>query len=236
MNEWLSFRGLKSKLGRFQFLLLLLIILGITAYASFRIGADMSQWQEQQIVKQQARLDDLYKEIDQHVRKNNYLMVELEVEKNAAKQTQTEMIALREEVFQLEKELNFYQKVLAPELVADGLAIEQFAVEQDKGQNRFKFQFAVVQTDSKKRNAKGYVQLNILGYQEGKRTSLDLAELSKLDKKDLRFSFRYFQYFEGQFKLPEGFEPTDVEIKVVQPKTKWQAYKAFTEKRDWPDL
>ncbi|QTH65225.1 hypothetical protein J1N51_07295 [Psychrosphaera ytuae] len=196
----------------------------------------MSQWQEQQIVKQQARLDDLYKEIDQHVRKNNYLMVELEVEKNAAKQTQTEMIALREEVFQLEKELNFYQKVLAPELVADGLAIEQFAVEQDKGQNRFKFQFAVVQTDSKKRNAKGYVQLNILGYQEGKRTSLDLAELSKLDKKDLRFSFRYFQYFEGQFKLPEGFEPTDVEIKVVQPKTKWQAYKAFTEKRDWPDL
>lgn len=236
MNEWLSFHGLKSKLGRFQFLLLLLIILGITAYASFRIGADMSQWQEQQIVKQQARLDDLYKEIDQHVRKNNYLMVELEVEKNAAKQTQTEMIALREEVFQLEKELNFYQKVLAPELVADGLAIEQFAVEQDKGQNRFKFQFAVVQTDSKKRNAKGYVQLNILGYQEGKRTSLDLAELSKLDKKDLRFSFRYFQYFEGQFKLPEGFEPTDVEIKVVQPKTKWQAYKAFTEKRDWPDL
>lgn len=236
MNEWLSFHGLKSKLGRFRFLLLLVIILGLTAYVSFRIGADMSQWQEQQIVKQQTRLDDLYKEIDQQVRKNNYLMVELEVEKNASKQTQSELVTLREELFQLEKELNFYQKVLAPELVADGLAIEQFAIEKDKGQNRFKFQFAVVQTDNKKRNAKGYVRLNVLGYQEGKRTTLDLAELSKLDKNDLRFSFRYFQYFEGEFKLPEDFEATDVEIKVVQPKTKWQSYKAFTEKRDWPDL
>lgn len=236
MNEWLSFNGLKLKLGRFKFLMLLLFIVGTTAVISYRIGDRMSQWQEKQIVKQQTRMDDLYTEIDAQTRKNNYLLVELDVEKNASKQTQEEMKSLRAELFQLQTELNFYQKVLAPELVADGLAIEQFGVEKDRGQNRFKFKFAVVQTDSKKRNAKGYLQLSLIGYQDGKRTTLNLAELSELEKNDLRFSFHYFQYFEGEFQIPENFEPADIEIKVVQPKTRWQAYKAFTEKRDWPDL
>ena len=236
MNEWLSFHGLKSKLGRFKFLIVMTVLLGAATTIGYKVGGNMSQWQEQQLIKQQERLDNLYQEIDQHVRKNNYLHVELEVEKKAAKQSQEEMVLLREELFQLQKELNFYQKVLAPELMPDGLAIEQFSVEQDKGQNRFKFQFVVVQTDSKKRNAKGYLQLTIIGYKDGKRTTFDLAELAQLEKNDLRFSFHYFQYFEGEFKLPEDFVPADIEIKVVQPKTKWQSYKAFTEKRDWPDL
>ncbi|GAB2990617.1 DUF6776 family protein [Psychrosphaera aestuarii] len=203
---------------------------------SYQVGGSVNKWQQQQLVKQQARLDNLYQEIDQHVRKNNYLTVELQVEKKAGKQTQEELVMLREELFQLRKELSFYQKVLAPELVADGLAIEQFNIEQDKGQNRFTLHFAVVQTDSKKRNAKGNISLNIVGYENGQRTTLDLAKLANLSSSDLKFSFHYFQYFEGKFQLPEGFVPANIEIKVVQPKTRWQPYKAFTEKRDWPDL
>ncbi|MDA8621845.1 hypothetical protein N9L48_04280 [Psychrosphaera sp.] len=236
MNDWLSFNGLKQNLGRFRFLMLLIFVLSLTAYISYQIGGSVNNWQKQQLVKQQSRLESLYQEIDQHVRKNNYLTVELQVEKKASKQTQEELVMLREELFQLRKELSFYQKVLAPELVADGLAIEQFDIEQDKGQNRFKFHFAVVQTDSKKRNAKGNINLNIVGYENGQRSTLDLDKLANLSSKDLVFSFHYFQYFEGQFQLPEGFVPAHIEIKVVQPKTRWQPYKAFTEKRDWPDL
>ena len=236
MNEWLSFDGLKTKLGRFQFLLLLLILLIVTAYGSYQIGGSVNKWQKQQLLKQQIRLDNLYQQLDQAIRKNNYLMVELEVEKKASKQSQQEMVTLREELFQLQKELSFYQKVLAPELVADGLAIEQFKVEQDAGQHRFKFRFALVQTDTKKRNARGHLKLTINGIVKGKREALNLAELAELDKNDLKFSFHYFQYFEGQFKLPEDFLPTNIEINVVQPKTRWQPYKAFTSVQDWPEI
>jgi hypothetical protein len=236
MNEWLSFDGLKTKLGRFQFLLLLLILLIVTAYGSYQIGGSVNKWQKQQLLKQQVRLDNLYQQLDQAIRKNNYLMVELEVEKKASKQSQQEMVTLREELFQLQKELSFYQKVLAPELVADGLAIEQFKVEQDAGQHRFKFRFAVVQTDTKKRNARGHLKLTINGIVKGKRQALNLADLAELGKNDLKFSFHYFQYFEGQFKLPEEFLPTNIEITVVQPKTRWQPYKAFTSVQDWPEI
>ncbi len=236
MNDWLSFNGLKTKIGRFPFLLLLLIIVATTAYVSYQIGGSVNRWQKEQLLKQQTRLDHLYEQLDQQIRKNNYLMVEVDVEKKANKQSQQEMVTMREELFQLQKELSFYQKVLAPELVADGLAIEQFAVEQEAGQNRYKFRFALVQTDTKKRNARGNISLKIWGYEKEQRVSHDLAVLSDMSKTDLKFSFHYFQYFEGQFQLPEGFLPANIEIKVVQPKTRWQAYNAFSSMQDWPDI
>jgi len=236
MNPWWTFEGLKSRLGRFQFLILLTIICGSASYGGFRVGDAFSKWQQEKIETQEQRMSGLYEELDQKVRQINYLSVELEVEQNASEQIRKELLQLRQESLQLRKELNFYQKVLAPELVADGLAIEQFSIENTNRKNQYRFKFAIVQTDTKKRNAKGYIRMNLLGVESGQKRSLDLAKMSSLSKDKLRFSFHYFQYFEGEFILEEGFLPEDIEIKVVQPKTKWQAYKAFSHKLEWPDL
>ncbi len=236
MSPWWSFDGIKSRLGRFQFLLLLIALFAITAYAGFRLGAEYVAWQAKELQSREGRLQSLYQEIDQKERQINYLTVELEVEQNASARVRDELLEVRQEALQLQKELSFYQKVLAPELVADGLAIEQFAIEKTNKAFTYTFRFAVVQTDTRKRNAKGYVRLNLIGSDEGQRQTLDLAKLANLNQQDLRFSFHYFQYFEGEFTLAEGFVPEDVEIKVVQPKTKWQPYNAFSEKIDWPNL
>ena len=236
MNPWWSFDGLKHRLGRFQFMLLLASLLLLAGYIGFRLGGQFTDWQQQEIEKLQSRTASLYEELDQKVRQINYLMVELEVEQHAGAPIQDELLQLRQESLQLRKELNFYQKVLAPELVADGLAIEQFSIENTNRRNHYRFKFALVQTDTKKRNAKGYIRMNLLGVESGQKRSLDLAKLASMDKEALRFSFHYFQYFEGEFSIKEGFLPEDIEIKVIQPKTKWQSYKAFSHKLEWPDL
>lgn len=236
MIPWWSFEGLKSKLGRFQFLLLLLSIILLSLYVGYRLGAQYVVWQSKELQTREGRLESLYEEIDKKERQINYLMVELEVEQNASGKIRDELLAVRQESLELQKELSFYRQVLAPELVADGLAIEQFAIESTNKPNTYKFRFAVVQTDTKKRNAKGYVRLNLIGSENGQRTTLDLAKLANMTQQDLRFSFHYFQYFEGEFPLEQSFVPEDIEIKVVQPKTKWQPYNAFSEKLDWPDI
>lgn len=235
MNTWWTFDGLKQGLGRFQFLLLLIALLAGTFYLGFKMSGQVVIWQKEQLNTQQERLKGLYQELDQKIRQINYLSVELEVEQNAAEQLKQELVGLKEESLQLRTELNFYQKVLAPELVADGLAIEQFDIQTTNRVNRYKFKFAIVQTDTRKRNAKGYIKLNLVGIEDGQTRTFDLAKLAKLGSENLRFSFHYFQYFEGEFELEEGFIPEDIEIKVVQPKTKWQPYKAFTEKLQWPE-
>lgn len=236
MTWWLSFNGLKKKLGRFQFLLVLIVALSAAAYMGFKFAGNMDTWQQNRIAELESRLTTLYQEVDNKIREINYLSVELEVENNASEQVKQENLALREELFELKRELNFYHKVVAPELIAEGISVEQFEVERSNIEGRFKFRFALVQTNAKKRNAKGYIKLKLKVTDKQSKQSLDLAKLAQLQKQDLSFSFSYFQYFEGEFELPAGVIAESVEVQVIRPKTKWQAYKASTHDLPWPQL
>lgn len=236
MTPWWSFNGLKHRLGRFQFLIIIVVMLTTSTYLGFQIGGEVQSWQETKLDEQQIRLFNLYDELDRKTRQINYLSVELEVEQNANTQIQQELKELRDESFSLRRELNFYQKVLAPELVADGIAVEQFDVEPTNIEGRYKFRFALVQTDNKKRYAKGYVRLKLIGSKDDEKISWDLAKLSGLPLSKLKFSFHYFQYFEGEFELEKGAIAEELEVKVIQPKSKWQRYKSFTQSLEWPDF
>lgn len=236
MTSMLSFNGLKQKLGRFQFLLILIAMLVLAGYVGFRLGSEMEKWQDEKIAELETRLVTLYNELDNKIRQINYLSVELEVEKNASEQVSREVLELKEEAFALRRELSFYQKVVAPELIAEGISVEQLQVEPTNIQGRLKFRFALVQTDSKKRNAKGYIRLKLFASKDDKKIELDLAQLAGLDKAALKFSFNYFQYFEGEFELPTGAIAEELEVKVIRPKTKWQKYQATTQVLAWPTL
>lgn len=236
MTSWWSFNSLKQKLGRFQFLIILAILLAATGYLGFRLGGQVEVWQQDKMVELESRLVTLYDELDNKIRQINYLSVELEVEKNASEQVQEEILALREETFALRRELNFYQKVVAPELIAEGISVEQLNVEPTNITNRYKFRFVLVQTDAKKRNAKGYIRLKLIGSNGERKVSMDLAKLAEMGKDDLKFSFNYFQYFEGEFELAEGTIAEELEVKVIRPKTKWQPYKATTQTLPWPEF
>lgn len=236
MTPWWSFNGLKYKLGRFKFMLAFLIITLLVGYLGFSLGGQSDIWQENKIKDQDFRLENLYSELDEKIRQINYLTVELEVEQRANEQIQQELLDIREESFALRRELNFYQKVLAPELVADGISVEQFNVEPTNIANRYVFRFALVQTNSAKRYARGHIRLNLVVSQNGEKRTLDLAKLAKMSKQNLNFSFHFFQYFEAEFELEPGMIADQLAVKVIQPKNKWQPYKSFTQKFDWPEL
>ena len=236
MTPWWSFNGLKHKLGRFKFMLLLLSIIVLVGFFGYKTGGVIDHWQQTKIQDQEYRLDNLYRELDQKIRRINYLSVELEVEQRANEQIQQELLEIREESFSLRRELNFYQKVLAPELVADGISVEQFNVEPTNIENRYAFRFALVQTNSAKRYARGNIRLKLIVSQKDEKIELDLAKLAGLSKKNLKFSFHFFQYFEGEFDLEPDMIAEQLAVRVIQPKTKWQPYKSFTQKLDWPDF
>jgi hypothetical protein len=236
MTPWWSFNGLKNQLGRFKFMLLLLSIVILVGYLGYKAGGEVDTWQQSKIQDQEYRLDNLYSELDRKIRRINYLSVELEVEQRANEQIQQELLEIREESFSLRRELNFYQKVLAPELVADGISVEQFHVEPSNIENRYTFRFALVQTNSAKRYARGNIRLKLIVSQNDEKLELDLAKLAGLSTKNLKFSFHFFQYFEGEFELKPDMIAEQLAVRVIQPKTKWQSYKSFTQKLDWPDF
>ena len=236
MTPWWTFNSLKDRLGRFQFLLLLVILISLVAFWGYKLGVYFEVALEKEIDQQKYRLTNLYQELNDKTRKINYLSVELEVEQKANVQIQQELLTLREELFELRRELNFYQKVVAPELVADGISVEQFDVEPTSIEGRYIFRFALVQTNNQKRYAKGYVRLKMNAIKDEKKVSFNLAELANLTNDQLKFNFHYFQYFEGEFELEHNMLPEELEVKVIRPKSRWQKYQVFTQTLEWPDL
>jgi len=99
--------------------------------------------------------------------------------------------------------------------------------------NRYSFRVFLVHQLLKKKYAKGTVDIKISGSMNNKTTVLNLAEISELTKKQLSFSFKFFQVVEGNFVLPEGFSPEKINIMITLPKGRWQKYHRLEESFKW---
>lgn len=225
MNQILSIYRLKQKYGRFRVLIALIALLGGCLYSGYWFG-DQSLSRHRLLVETQAeRLDELYRQSDQQLQQINFLKVEMEIEKQASTHVQAKLSALHQQNFKLQKELSFYQKIMAPELGAEGLQIDSVTIEPTAAERIFHYKVVLVQTRKDKRYAKGHIEFKIKGSLDNQSKTLDIKTLvAGLDKKALKFSFQYFKIFEGDMILPEGFAPQTILISAILPTGKWQKY------------
>ena len=79
----------------------------------------------------------------------------------------------------------------------------------------FRYKLVLTQVIKNNRITRGKVEIQIDGVQNGEHRSMKLAEVSVEKLKKLPFKFKYFQSFEGDLILPEGFVPSRVNVKVV---------------------
>jgi hypothetical protein len=81
------------------------------------------------------------------------------------------------------------------------------------------------------RKISGGAIVRIRGERAGSVSELNLSDLGlESSEKVTKFSFRYFQVFEGDITLPDGFMPFEVEI-GIKPTTK--KVKSFSETISW---
>jgi len=225
-----------ERLGPFRSAILLLLLILICLFCGYRIGNFFHGYQVQTLEEQKQRLDNLYiKQMDQ-VRRIHTLEVELEVERLANQESLKLLKEMEANHYQVKKELAFYEKVMAPEKQADGLVLDDVSVWPTESPNHYRFQVTLVQQLLRKRFAKGHIQLALQGSLNGKPHKLALGKISPQTKKDLSFSFQYFQIIEGDFTLPEGFTPESLDVAVILPKGKWQKYKRVDESMVWLDV
>jgi len=237
--NWLAKINLNTvvvRLGTFRSAILLMLLIVICIYSGYRIGNFYHGYQVKTLAQQKVRLDNLYEKNVLQNSRINTLEVELEVERMANQRSQKLLKSMESEHYQVKKELAFYEKVMAPEKTADGLVVDRVSVYPTGSPHHFRFQVVLVQQQRRKRFAKGYVGLEFTGSLDNKPSQLRLSNISTSTKKDLSFSFQYFQIIEGEFTLPENFLPEKVELATILPKNKWQKYKRLNESFNWNDL
>ncbi|WP_111976950.1 DUF6776 family protein [Algibacillus agarilyticus] len=197
----------------------MLILVGV-------LGYHISQRQQAELQDKNTHYIDLLtqREVELASAKQelNYVRVELEVEKAAIKQVQADLLQVQRSYTELKKEITFYQNVMAPEMHAEGVVLENFIIEPTLNENRFRYKIVLVQTRKQKSHAKGYVKLKIAGQEAGQIKEIDISDLTSTDLTSTKFNFRYFQVLEGEFVLSADFQAERVFLSVIVPKTRWQ--------------
>ena len=139
---------------------------------------------------------------------------------------------LHGELLGLRKELDLYRGILAPGDVKPGLRIQSFELRRGQLDGAFRYDLTLTQVKRNERYVSGVVEIEVAGVEDGETRLLRLAQLAAGDGKPVKFRFRYFQRLEGSIRLPEGFHPHSVTVRLF-PRGKGQP-RVIEETTAWP--
>lgn len=222
-----------ERLGRFKSALFLVILMLVCLFTGYRLGNFYHHFQTTTLAQQKDRLEHLYQEQAFQVERINTLEVELAVEQLANQNAQVTLKQMADEHYKVKKQLGFYEKVMAPEKGANGVVIDNVKITASQSPNHFNYQITLVQQQLKKRYAKGYVDIIVEGSLDNKPRQLLLSDISTVTRKNMSFSFQYFQVISGDFTLPNNFVAEKIQVSAILTKSKWQKYQRLNETLPW---
>jgi hypothetical protein len=211
-------------------LLGLLLAWGIYEFGRYRAGFDTLAASEAidvlqgQISKLEQRQSGLREQ-------NAVLERSGQIERQAYKQLEGAVTGLQDEILELKEELAFYRGIVSPTDVTKGLKLQDFELSRGAQERQYHFKVVLTQVLNNGTVARGNMQFEVEGLQQGELKRYTLNQISDIsDSKGPSFRYKYFQILEGDFILPEGFEPIKVNL-TVKPKSK--AHKKLTQAFDW---
>jgi len=198
------------------------ILLGfvlIIAYLVFEFGrisagynvvdaANVGQAYEDHIMA----LDDEIIEFKQEVA---LLKTHREIDNKAYKEVEVSLTALQAKIQEQADAIAFYRGIVSPSDRNSGLRVQDMKLTRGKVEREFNVRLVLVQAMKHDRKVSGDVHLSVEGMQDGVNTTYAFAQLlpTQADKR-WAFSFRYFQDFDRQLVLPDGFTPERVRVEV----------------------
>ncbi len=207
-------------------MLLLVMFLFGRAYQSYEVTQLKLQRQTLQ-----ARIEELESRNAQLVKTNAKLESDSRIEHDAYTRSKDSLLALQKKLLEMKEQLVFYQGIVSPEQLALGVNIQSFELTRKNDLGLYSYKLVLSKRGKSNKLVKGRFDFLVKGQQNEKSLDLPLKQLKQdYTDKDTRFSFRYFQVFEGELMLPEKFEPYDIQLKI-NPTTK--KIKSFTETISW---
>lgn len=210
----MSFSEWRGRLGRFRFTLILVVMVAICIWIGYSVGNLRLNWLEKEYQRSDDRITRLQERIEQLEYRNNILSVELDVERAASKRLQQDLRNALDDYAEIREDLAFYQRVMAPELEADGVTIDSLSV-RPTGPGIYHFTLTLVQIErAQQQLAQGRVELELHGRYENETQVHDLFELARLDDERREFAMNYFTRLDGSFQIPADFIPQTLVVRV----------------------
>ena len=140
------------------------------------------------------------------------------IDRQAAENVRVQVRELEQEKAEMSKTMAFYQSVIAPEDLNEGVRLNAFDLIPGNKPNRYQLRMVVSQVSRSNNFLRGTLRASVKGEQGGQPVSLSLLELAGVGENPA-LGFRYFQSFPDDrglldFELPEDFKPESITVSI----------------------
>ncbi len=196
----------------------------VGAYLTFEFGRIQADYNvvdsAQQRRDYEDRIKDLQKQIATHKQEIALLETHRDIDRVAYKDIENSLTNLQEKIQEQRDAIAFYRGIMSPADGQRGLRVQDLRLRKGKDDRHYYVRLVLVQVMRHDRSVKGEVNFSLEGAQDGIATTYKFRQLVPADEtSSWPFSFRYFQNFDRQLILPEGFLPERINIEV-QSRTK----------------
>jgi cell division protein FtsB len=161
-----------------------------------------------EIEAREARIAELEQEVA-------LLETHREIDREAYREVEGGLLDLQAKIQEQRDAIAFYRGIVSPADGRPGLRVQDFRLTRGVEERQFNLRLVLVQAMKHDRTVSGDVALSIEGSEDGVARTYALTDLLPADaSEEWPFSFRYFQDFDRQIVLPDGFTPERVHVEV----------------------
>ncbi len=198
---------------------LLLGLVIVSAYLVFELGRIKAGYDIVEAANDRQAYEDIIAELEDEVGglKQEVALLEThrDIDHESYKEVEGSLSSLQAKIVEQQDALAFYRGIVSPADGKPGLRVQRLTLTRGDEERQFNVRLVLVQSMKHDRKVSGNVSMSVQGSQDGEETSYELAELLPDDTDSgWPFSFRYFQNFNRQLLLPNGFTPRQISVEV----------------------
>lgn len=154
-----------------------------------------------------------------------------DIDREAYNQVEASLTTLQAKIQEQTDAIAFYRGIVSPEDGAAGLKVQDLRLTRGQEEHTYNVRLVLVQSLKHDRKVSGDVNLSIEGEQEGSTVTYEYGQLLPDEaSSSWPFSFRYFQDFDREIVLPDGFTPERITIEV---RSKTRSISSIEESFSW---
>ena len=213
----------------------LAVFIAVLCYLVFEFGRIQANYNIIDAAKErkayELRIAELNTQIDSLKEQVAKLQTDREIDHESYKEVEASLTSLQSKIQEQNDAIAFYRGIVSPEDGTAGLRVQDMKLTRGNRERAFNVQLVLVQSLQHDRKVSGDVSLSVEGELNGATTTYDYAQLLPETGDDSwPFSFRYFQDFNREIVLPDGFTPESITIQVH---SKTRSIKSIEKSYSW---
>ena len=168
------------------------------------------------------RVDDLEERIERIAGERDALRQQVaslersgQVDREAARQLKEELEKLQRERLELREQLTLLETVTSGKTPGTSLRVSSFKVTRMAQKQHYRYDMTAMLLPELEKPVSATVSIRLSGTLDGEGVEMNLLELAEKKHKSKTIKFKHLQMLEGEFRLPDDFEPDLVTIDIT---------------------